>query len=135
MGQTGLFQKDIEKYGNIEYMRCVPENGFFPDLSTILHVDIIFFRSPNNPTGSAATRDQLIHLVQFAQDNGSIVVFDSAYSLYISDNSPCSIYEIPGAKEVSSVLEQSSFCKLTYDYSKKNAILCLSKCIYTHDYG
>lgn len=70
---------------------------------------LYFFCSPNNPTGSATTRDQLIHLVQFAQDNGSIVVFDSAYFLYISDNSPCSIYEIPGAKEVSSVLEQSSF--------------------------
>ncbi|CAL9781711.1 unnamed protein product [Musa acuminata subsp. burmannicoides] len=109
VGQTSLFQKDIEKYGNIEYMRCVPENGFFPDLSTISHVDIIFFCSPNNPTGSATTRDQLIHLVQFAQDNGSIVVFDSAYSLYISDDSPRSIYEIPGAKEVA--IETSSFSK------------------------
>ncbi|KAJ8510336.1 hypothetical protein OPV22_000770 [Ensete ventricosum] len=109
VGQTGLFQKDIEKYGNIEYMRCAPENGFFPDLSTISHVDIIFFCSPNNPTGSAATRDQLIHLVQFAKDNGSIIVFDSAYSMYISDDSPRSIYEIPGAKEVA--IETSSFSK------------------------
>ncbi|GFQ07463.1 probable ll-diaminopimelate aminotransferase chloroplastic [Phtheirospermum japonicum] len=34
LGQTGQFQKDVEKYGNIEYMRCTPENGFFPDLSS-----------------------------------------------------------------------------------------------------
>lgn len=100
MGQTGQFQKDIEKYGKIEYMRCTPANGFFPDLSTVSRTDVIFFCSPNNPTGSAATREQLIQLVQFAKDNGSIIVYDSAYSMYISDDSPQSIYEIPGAREV-----------------------------------
>ncbi|XP_042458184.1 probable LL-diaminopimelate aminotransferase, chloroplastic [Zingiber officinale] len=109
MGQTGLFQKDIEKYANIEYMRCVPENDFFPDLSSISQVDVIYFCSPNNPTGSTATRDQLTQLVQFAKDNGSIIVFDSAYAMYISDDSPRSIYEIPGAKEVA--IEISSFSK------------------------
>ncbi|XP_038983354.1 probable LL-diaminopimelate aminotransferase, chloroplastic [Phoenix dactylifera] len=109
MGQTGLFQKDIEKYGNIEYMRCTPENGFFPDLSTVPKTDIIFVCSPNNPTGSAASRDQLTQLVQFAKDNGSIIVYDSAYATYISDDSPRSIFEIPGAKEV--VIETSSFSK------------------------
>lgn len=101
MGQTGQFQKDVEKYGKIEYMKCNPENGFFPDLSTISRTDIIFFCSPNNPTGSAATREQLTQLVQFAKDNGSILVYDSAYAMYISDDSPRSIFEIPGAKEVS----------------------------------
>ncbi|PKI51208.1 hypothetical protein CRG98_028415, partial [Punica granatum] len=34
MGQTGQYQKDVQKYANIEYMKCTPENGFFPDLST-----------------------------------------------------------------------------------------------------
>lgn len=104
MGQTGLYQKDIEKYGNIEYMRCTPDNGFFPDLSSISQTDVIFFCSPNNPTGSVASRDQLTRLVQFAKDNGSIIVYDSAYAMYISDDSPQSIFEIPGAKEVSSVV-------------------------------
>ncbi|XP_042382942.1 probable LL-diaminopimelate aminotransferase, chloroplastic [Zingiber officinale] len=109
MGQTGLFQKDIEKYANIEYMRCVPENDFFPDLSTISQADVIYFCSPNNPTGYAATRDQLTQLVQSAKDNGSIIVYDSAYAMYISDDSPRSIFEIPGAKEVA--IEISSFSK------------------------
>ncbi|XP_074579174.1 putative LL-diaminopimelate aminotransferase, chloroplastic [Curcuma longa] len=109
MGQTGLFQKDIEKYANIEYMRCVPENDFFPDLSSISQADVIYFCSPNNPTGSAASRDQLTQLVQFAKDNGSIIVYDSAYAMYISDDSPRSIFEIPGAKEVA--IEISSFSK------------------------
>lgn len=101
MGQTGLFQKDVEKYGKIEYMKCTPENGFFPDLSTIPRTDIIFFCSPNNPTGAAASREQLTSLVQFAKDNGSIIVYDSAYAMYISEDKPRSIFEIPGAREVS----------------------------------
>ncbi|XP_021836504.2 probable LL-diaminopimelate aminotransferase, chloroplastic [Spinacia oleracea] len=109
MGQTGKYQKDSEKYGKIEYMRCIPENGFFPDLSTVGKTDIIFFCSPNNPTGAAATRDQLTKLVKFAKENGSIIVYDSAYAMYISDDSPRSIYEIPGAKEVA--IETASFSK------------------------
>ncbi|XP_055831437.1 LL-diaminopimelate aminotransferase, chloroplastic [Solanum dulcamara] len=109
MGQTGQFQKDVEKYGNIAYMRCTPENGFFPDLSSVPRTDIIFFCSPNNPTGSAASREQLTKLVQFAKDNGSILIYDSAYAMYICDDSPKSIFEIPGAKEVA--IEVSSFSK------------------------
>ncbi|XP_017971084.1 PREDICTED: LL-diaminopimelate aminotransferase, chloroplastic isoform X2 [Theobroma cacao] len=109
MGQTGQFQKDVEKYANIEYMRCTPENGFFPNLSTVAKTDIIFFCSPNNPTGAAATREQLTRLVQFAKDNGSIIVYDSAYAIYMSDDNPRSIFEIPGAKEVA--IETASFSK------------------------
>ncbi|CAA7388088.1 unnamed protein product [Spirodela intermedia] len=109
MGQTGLYQKDVEKFGNIEYMRCTPDNGFFPDLSNVSETDVIYFCSPNNPTGSAASRDQLTKLVNFARANGSIIVYDSAYSMYISDDSPRSIFEIPGAKEVA--IETSSFSK------------------------
>ena len=104
IGQTGLFQKDVEKYGKIEYMKCTPENGFFPDLSKVARTDVIFFCSPNNPTGSTATRGQLEKLVQFARDNGSIIVYDAAYAMYISDDSPRSIFEIPGAKEVNSMM-------------------------------
>ncbi|KAL3335792.1 hypothetical protein AABB24_031821 [Solanum stoloniferum] len=109
IGQTGQFQKDVEKYGNIAYMRCTPENGFFPDLSSVPRTDIIFFCSPNNPTGAAASREQLTKLVQFAKDNGSILVYDSAYAMYVCDDSPKSIFEIPGAKEVA--IEVSSFSK------------------------
>ncbi|KAK2648815.1 hypothetical protein Ddye_016304 [Dipteronia dyeriana] len=73
MGQTGQFQKDVEKYRNIEYMMCSLENDFFPDLLTVARTYIIFFCSPNTPTGAATTREQLTRLVQFAKDNGSII--------------------------------------------------------------
>uniref|UniRef100_A0A0D9VQP2 Aminotransferase class I/classII large domain-containing protein n=1 Tax=Leersia perrieri TaxID=77586 RepID=A0A0D9VQP2_9ORYZ len=110
MGQTGKADS-TGKYAGIEYMRCAPENAFFPDLSRVRRTDVIFFCSPNNPTGHAASRDQLRQLVDFARRNGSIVVFDSAYSSYVSPSSgaPASIYEIPGAREVA--IEVSSFSK------------------------
>lgn len=109
MGQTGGFQSDVQQYQNITYMKCTPENNFFPDLAATPRTDIIFFCSPNNPTGSAATRAQLEELVAFAKRNGSIIVYDSAYAIYVSDDCPKSIFEIPGAREVA--LETGSFSK------------------------
>lgn len=99
IGQAGV-EDEAGRYGSIEYMKCGPHNNFFPDLATTSRADIIFFCSPNNPTGHAATRKQLEQLVNFARENGSIIIFDSAYSSYIKDDSPRSIYEIPGAREV-----------------------------------
>jgi LL-diaminopimelate aminotransferase len=92
-------------------MPCYPENQFFPDLHTIPRTDLIYFCSPNNPTGYAATKTQLEALVAFAEANGSIIVFDSAYASYIQDPSiPKSIFEIEGAKKVA--IETGSFSKL-----------------------
>lgn len=110
MGQTGDVEQESGTYQNIEYMRCDPQNGFFPDLSKTVRTDIIFFCSPNNPTGHAASWEQLERLVKLAQENGSIIVYDSAYAVYITDGSPRSIYEIPGAKKVA--IEVSSFSKI-----------------------
>lgn len=60
--------------------------------------------------GAAATRAQLTELVAWAKKRGSIIVFDAAYSVYISDpDCPRSIFEIPGAEEVA--LETCSFSK------------------------
>ncbi|KAL6964308.1 aldolase [Sarracenia purpurea var. burkii] len=109
IGQAGDFEYDSSKYRRIEYMKCGPENDFFPDLWNTSRTDIIFFCSPNNPTGHAASREQLEQLVEFARKNGSIIVYDSVYAAYITDNSPRSIYEIPGAKQVA--IEVSSFSK------------------------
>ena len=94
----------------IEYMKCVPENKFFPDLQKTKKTDIIFFCNPNNPTGAAANAEQLKELVSFAKKNNSILVYDAAYSQFISDKKlPKSIYEIKGAREVA--IEISSFSK------------------------
>ncbi|GJZ30176.1 LL-diaminopimelate aminotransferase, chloroplastic [Tanacetum coccineum] len=82
MGQTRQFQKDAKKYTNIEYMECTPENNFFLDLSKVPRTDKVFCL-PSNPTGYAASREQLIQLVKFAKNNGSFIVYDSAYAMHV----------------------------------------------------
>jgi len=111
LGNTG--DHDGKGFGGVEYLACTPENDFFPDLAAAQargRTDVIFFCSPNNPTGAAATRAQLTELVAFAKRNGSLVVYDAAYALYIeSADCPKTIFEIPGADEVA--LETCSFSK------------------------
>ncbi|MEW5313253.1 MAG: hypothetical protein WDW38_004837 [Sanguina aurantia] len=108
IGMSG--QHNGTGFDDIEYMVCTPENGFFPDLAKAKRTDIIFFCSPNNPTGAAATRAQLTELVAFARKNGSILIFDAAYALYITNpDCPKTIFEIPGADEC--CIETCSFSK------------------------
>jgi len=108
VGQTGA--KNGQLYENIRYMSCLPENNFFPQLDKVPRADIIFFCSPNNPTGAAATREQLEQLVRYARNNGSIIVYDAAYAPFIrAKQVPHSIFEIEGADEVA--LECNSFSK------------------------
>lgn len=109
-GQTGLYNEGTSQFKSIAYMECSSENDFFPDLSKVERTDIIFFCSPNNPTGAAATRTQLEALVAFAKKNGSIIVYDAAYAPFIrSPEVPKSIYEIDGARECA--IEVNSFSK------------------------
>lgn len=111
IGQTGEYQQNNGGYSQIVYMPCTPSNGFFPDLANTPRTDLIYFCSPNNPTGAVATRQQLEELVLFAKRNRSILIFDAAYGLYIRDPKLArSIYEIPGAKEVA--IEIGSFSKM-----------------------
>lgn len=92
-------------------MPCNPENNFFPHLDRIPRTDLIYFCSPNNPTGAAATRQQLQALIDFAKHNHSIIIFDSAYANYIQDPTlPKSIFELEGAHEVA--IELGSFSKI-----------------------
>lgn len=101
----------IQGVKQIISMTCCPENEFFPDFEALPRTDLIYFCSPNNPTGAVANRSQLESLVRFAEKNRSIIIFDSAYSNYIQDPSiPKSIYEIAGAKKVA--IEINSFSKL-----------------------
>ena len=83
MGQTGQINAETGQFSNIVYMPCNRENNFFPDLSKLPRADVIYFCSPNNPTGVVATRKQLEALVKHAKDQGSIIVFDAAYAPFI----------------------------------------------------
>lgn len=94
----------------ILYIPCVPENNFWPDWSKFPRTDLIYCCSPNNPTGAAASYQQLQQLVQMAKANRSVILFDAAYANYIQGDFPRSIYEIEGAQEVA--IEIGSFSKL-----------------------
>jgi len=84
-------------------------NGFQPEPPKEA-VDVVYLCSPNNPTGTVATRAQLEKWVAWARANDVVILFDAAYESYISDPSlPRSIYEIPGAKDCA--LELRSFSK------------------------
>ncbi|HSN24922.1 MAG TPA: LL-diaminopimelate aminotransferase [Kofleriaceae bacterium] len=84
-------------------------NGFQPEPPKEA-VDVVYLCSPNNPTGTVATRAQLEKWVAWARANDAVILFDAAYEAYISDPSlPHSIYEIPGAKDCA--IELRSFSK------------------------
>lgn len=109
-GQTGELQEDTKQFNGIVYMPCTAENNFMPDIANLPRADIVYFCSPNNPTGVAADKEQLTELVNVCRERGSILVFDAAYAPFIRDeNVPKSIFEIPGAKECS--IEVNSFSK------------------------
>lgn len=50
-GQTGQFKEGDKQFDGIVYMPCNPDNGFFPDISSLPRADVVYFCSPNNPTG------------------------------------------------------------------------------------
>lgn len=97
-------------YEGITYLPCTEEKDFFPDLSKIEKNTLIYFCSPNNPTGATSTREQLTKLVDFANKNGCIIIYDAAYFAFIRDeNLPKTIFEIPGARTCA--IEVNSFSK------------------------
>ena len=119
-GRTGPMGDD-GRYHNLVYIPCTEDNGFVPELPE-KSVDLIYLCYPNNPTGTALTREELSVWVEYAKENNSIILFDAAYEAYIQeDNIPHSIYEIEGAREVA--IEFRSF--------SKNAGFTGTRCAYT----
>lgn len=108
-GRSGKFNSETGKYENIIYMPCTSDNNFEPSFPSEVP-DMIYLCLPNNPTGTVLTKDQLAKWVEYAKKNKSIILFDSAYEAFITEqNVPHSIYEIEGAKEVA--IEFRSFSK------------------------
>ncbi len=96
-GRTGI-ALDNGYYEGLIYMPCNEENGFTPELPSE-KADIIFLCYPNNPTGTTATKEELTKWVEYANANGSIILFDAAYEAFITeDDVPHSIFEIEGAR-------------------------------------
>ncbi len=94
----------------IRFLPCTEASGFLPLLPEGPAPEVIYLCYPNNPTGTAMPRPELQKWVDYALANGSLILFDSAYEIFITDpDVPHSIYEIPGATRCA--VEFRSFSK------------------------
>lgn len=108
-GRAGEYDEEAQGWTNIYYMPTTAENNFCPALPDC-KVDVIYLCSPNNPTGTVLNADQLKAWVDYANENGSIIMFDAAYERFITEDAiPHSIYEVEGAKTCA--IEFRSFSK------------------------
>lgn len=108
-GRSGKFDAKASKYENIIYLPITEENDFKPELPKE-KVDMIYLCFPNNPTGTVLSKEELKKWVDYASKNNSIILYDSAYEAFITEEDiPHSIYEIEGAKDVA--IEFKSFSK------------------------
>ena len=108
-GRSGKKKKKTGKYQNMIYIPATSENNFIPELPERVP-DMIYLCFPNNPTGTTLSKKELKKWVDYAKANKSLILFDSAYEAFISEEDvPHTIYEIEGAKEVA--IEFRSFSK------------------------
>ena len=108
-GRSGKFDAEKGGFENIVYMPCTEENGFVPAFPE-RHADLIYLCFPNNPTGEVMDKHSLQKWVDYANKNGSIIIYDAAYEAYISEEGiPHSIFECEGARTCA--IEMHSFSK------------------------
>lgn len=96
--------------------------GFTPYPDKNIKADIIYICSPNNPTGAVFTREKLKAWVDYANENGSVILFDAAYEAFIEEEGiPHSIFEIEGAKtcaiEICSLSKTAGFTGTRMGYT------------------
>ncbi len=96
-------------WNNIVYLPSTLKNDFVPEIPKECP-DIIYLCYPNNPTGTTLSKEALKMWVDYALKNKAIILYDSAYEAFITENDvPHSIYEIKGAEKVA--IEFRSFSK------------------------
>ena len=120
-GRAGEYQEELGRWSRLVYMPCVAENGFTPEPPQE-KVDLIYLCFPNNPTGAVATREQLKVWVDYANANGAVILYDSAYEAFITEEDvPHTIFEIEGART----------CAIEFRSYSKTAGFTGNRCAYT----
>lgn len=108
-GRSGSWNEEKDEYDGIVYLPCTDENHFVPEIPD-MHIDVVYLCSPNNPTGTALTRDELQKWVDWARSEGTLILFDAAYEHFITQaDVPHTIYEMKGSEECA--IEFRSFSK------------------------
>lgn len=113
----------------IVHLASGKENGFLPEPSTDAKADLLYICSPNNPTGAVFSRSKLQAWVDFANKNGSLILFDAAYEAFIEeDDLPHSIFELEGARscaiEICSLSKTAGFTGTRLGYTVIPKDLC-----------
>ena len=120
-GRAGEYQEELGRWNRLIYMPCVEANGFSPEPPKE-KADLIYLCSPNNPTGAVISREKLKAWVDYANANGSVILYDSAYEAFItSEGVPHTIFEIEGART----------CAIEFRSFSKTAGFTGSRCAYT----
>ena len=106
----------------IVHLASGKEDGFLPEPREDFKADILYICSPNNPTGAVFNRNQLQAWVDFANENGAIILFDAAYEAFIEDETlPHSIFELDGAEtcaiEICSLSKTAGFTGTRLGYT------------------
>jgi len=107
---------------NILHLFADEKDDFAPFPDNKIKADIVYICSPNNPTGAVFTKEKLKAWVDWANENGSVILFDAAYEAFIEEeNIPHSIFEIPGAKscaiEICSLSKTAGFTGTRLGYT------------------
>lgn len=106
-GRAGLFTNGM--WSNLSFMDCEASKSFLPEIPEG-KVDVIYLCFPNNPTGEAITVKKLQKWVDYARENGSLIIYDSAYEAFVREPGVArSIYECEGARDVA--IEVRSYSK------------------------
>jgi LL-diaminopimelate aminotransferase len=106
----------------IVHLASGEENGFLPEPDENLKADLLYICSPNNPTGAVYSREKLQKWVDYANANGSVILFDAAYEAFTEDETlPHSIFSIPGARtcaiEICSLSKTAGFTGTRMGYT------------------
>ena len=105
----------------IVYADANKGNGFLPMPKEGHKVDVIYLCSPNNPTGAVYNKEQLTAWVDYALEQGAVILFDAAYECFVGPGLPRSIFEIPGAEK----------CAIEFGSLSKTAGFTGMRCGYT----
>lgn len=98
------------------------DNGFLPLPDEDTSAELIYLCSPNNPTGAVFSKEQLKVWVDWANEHGSVILFDAAYEAFIEEEGmPHSIFEIEGARtcaiEICSLSKTAGFTGTRLGYT------------------
>lgn len=88
------------------------EQGWLPDFNALERlpldkIKLMWINYPHMPTGTRATRELFERVVDFGRRHNIVIAHDNPYSFILNDT-PLSIMQVPGAKEIAIELNSMS---------------------------